>query len=79
MDTQLTEFSNEELTFLYLTLKDRLTDIQNKLDTIEVFPASQVKYDLYAGYIEQHDICTQLMTKVDEAQKIVIERDQIFI
>lgn len=75
MDTQLTDFTNKELTFLYLALKDRLTEIQNKLDTIEAFPASQVKYDLYAGYIEQHDICTQLMTKVDEAQKIVIERD----
>lgn len=74
---RLSEFTSPELTFLYLTLKDRLTEIQNKLDTIEVFPASQVKYDLYAGYIEQHDMCTQLMTKVDEAQKIVIERDQI--
>lgn len=77
MIPRLDDFTNKELTFLYLTLKDRLTDIQNKLDTIEGFPASQVKYDLYAGYVEQHDMCTQLMTKVDEAQKIVIEREQI--
>lgn len=74
---RLSEFTSPELTFLYLTLKDRLTDIQSKLDMIETFPASRVKYDLYAGYVEQHDMCSQIMTKVDEAQKIVIERDQI--
>lgn len=77
MIPKLTDFTSQELSFLYLTLKDKLNDLQSKLDIVESFEPSQTKYDLYAGFVERHQICSQIMTKVDEAQKIVIERDQI--
>lgn len=77
MIPKLTDFTSQELTFLYITLESKLKDIQNSLDQIETFEPSQTKYDLYAGFVERHEICSQIMTKVDEAQKIVIERDQI--
>lgn len=74
---RLDEFSRKELTFLHDTLREKLADFQTKLDRVETWEPSQTKYSLYEFFAEHVDICTQIMTKVDEAQKIVIERDQI--
>lgn len=69
--TQLTDFTSKELNFLYLTLEDKLKDINNKLEIVESFDSAEIKYNIYTDLVEKHDMCTQWMTKIDEASLIV--------
>ena len=75
MTPKLTDFSFDELNWLYLVLQGKLDECNNKIDIISKFDPSITKYDLFEHWTKQHDICTQWMTKVDEAQKILRARD----
>lgn len=75
LDVKFTDFTSTELNWLYCTLEEKLKDFQSKVDMIREFPPSETKFILHSFYIKQVDTCSQFMTKVDEAQRLVKARE----
>lgn len=76
LDVKFTDFTSTELNWLYCTLEERRKDFERKIHEVEVFlPHSETRNDLHSFYTSQFDICTQFMTKVDEAQRLVKARE----
>lgn len=71
----LTDFTSKELNWLYCTLEEKMKDFQSKIESVEKFDPSELKYELYEHFNMQLNNCTQFMTKVDEAEKIVRARE----
>lgn len=71
----LVDFSFEQLNWLYLILEEKRKDLEYKIEAIQKFEPSEVKYDLFCGYNTQFNMCTQWQTKIDEAQKFVKTRE----
>ena len=76
LDVKFTDFDSQELNWLYLTLEEKMKDIQSKLDQVEkLFEPSETKFVLHSALSGQMDKCTQFLTKVGEAQKFVLARE----
>lgn len=79
METKLTDFTGLQLNFLFLMLDEKRKDFESKIELVEKFDASEVKYELYGFYTMQLDVCSQWITKVDEAALIVKMREQCLL
>lgn len=78
-ETKLTDFTGLQLNFLFLMLDEKRKDFESKIEIVEKFDASEQKYELYGFYAMQLDICTQWITKVDEAALVVKMREKILL
>lgn len=71
----LTDFSFEQLNWLYLTIEDKKKDLDNRFEIIETMDDCQLKHDLFGQNAIHYTNCCQWMTKVGEAQKFVRTRE----
>lgn len=76
LDVKFTDFTSTELNWLYCTLEEKRKDFESKINEIETFlPHGETRNDLHSFFTGQLDTCSQFMTKVDEAQRLVKARE----
>ena len=71
----LTDFTSDELNFLFLVLEEKRKDHECKLEFVGLMDPSELKYELYDHNNKMVNYCSQWQTKVDEAAKFVKTRE----
>lgn len=71
----LTDFSFEQLNWLYINLENKRNDLDSRFEIIETLPDGELKTDLFGQNAIHYTNCCQWMTKVGEAQKFVRTRE----